>query len=682
MKHRNKPLEPEIERRGEFEPRLPKSVTSRHSGLLSRLKLLGRSAAGSKAKRLGRRSTGARGKIRAPRAFTQRAIVKARVVKGDGKKAVQRLRAHLSYLNRSGTGLTGERPEFFNQEQYLSRTELSKRAAEWAKDAHHFRFIISPERASELELESYVKKVVSTMEQDLKTKLEWYATCHYNTDNPHAHIVIRGIDETGETLFLSRDYLSHGVRQIAEQEATLRLGKRGPGEVQKGIEKALKQDSFTFMDKELSLMQERSPDKTVTLEPLLGAVREWERKARDNKLKRLAFLEGKGLARELKAGAWKVDDNLETVLRELTEKRRVEQLISPLLSKSEARKQELIIHKESEPFALNLQGLVLAKELSDELYDKRFILLNADDGRTHFIPVGKFSEPQGFESRVGQVVTVTPPREHPIKAEKVISEYLKGHAGVFDIESFKQHVHQATQSGRWTVPDSMTVEEYCEMFATRCDTLTRAGILTNVSEGKWEVPIDVEAQAKGYEELTRKKLRVAIKVDSYTQLSEQSTSPNAVWLDKLFYSSEVLSKSRGTYRIEVERELSKRKQFLGERGTRIEKGVFYELLRVDERKLKEGLEKRLGREQFMKGGEEIAGKVIGYELLGDGYRMIAKTELGYVMRKVGKRESQLPFNSEVTLSKSVKTFGGRSKEIIKAKPVSTSRTKQRTKGRR
>jgi type IV secretory pathway VirD2 relaxase len=44
------------------------------------------------------------------------------------------------------------------------------------------------------------------MERDLGTKLDWIAVDHYNTDNPHVHLLIRGKAEDGRDLVISRDY--------------------------------------------------------------------------------------------------------------------------------------------------------------------------------------------------------------------------------------------------------------------------------------------------------------------------------------------------------------------------------------------------------------------------------------------------------------------------------------------
>lgn len=150
MKSR-KPFEPEIEKKSEFEPRLPRRALLEGHGVLGQIRAVKKHSRSFGGKSRASRVKSGKGRMRPKKVFNQRAIVKARVVKGGGKKSVQRLRSHLSYLHRSGTGsINAERPEFFDKEKVLSKEELSKRAPEWANDPHHFRFIVSPERGSDL----------------------------------------------------------------------------------------------------------------------------------------------------------------------------------------------------------------------------------------------------------------------------------------------------------------------------------------------------------------------------------------------------------------------------------------------------------------------------------------------------------------------------------------------------
>jgi type IV secretory pathway VirD2 relaxase len=92
-------------------------------------------------------------------------------------------------------------------------------------DRHHFRFIVSPEDAGDMQdLRAYTRELMADAERDLGTGLDWVAVDHWNTDNPHIHVLVRGKADDGEDLVISRDYMGHGFRHRAEERAALELG--------------------------------------------------------------------------------------------------------------------------------------------------------------------------------------------------------------------------------------------------------------------------------------------------------------------------------------------------------------------------------------------------------------------------------------------------------------------------
>ncbi|HBI18487.1 MAG TPA: type VI secretion protein, partial [Brevundimonas sp.] len=124
-------------------------------------------------------------------------VIKARVVRQAAGRAT--LGAHLRYLVRDGTTRDGAAGELFDAEaDGVDRKGFAERAAD---DRHHFRFIVSPEDGAELDdLRTYTRHLVSRMEADLGTRLDWVAVDHWNTDNPHTHLIVRGRDDTGKDL--------------------------------------------------------------------------------------------------------------------------------------------------------------------------------------------------------------------------------------------------------------------------------------------------------------------------------------------------------------------------------------------------------------------------------------------------------------------------------------------------
>src|SRR3546814_14373257 len=56
-------------------------------------------------------------------------------------------------------------------------------------DRHHFRFIVSPEDAGDMEdLRCFTRELMADAAKDLGTALDWVAVGHWNTDKPIIHV--------------------------------------------------------------------------------------------------------------------------------------------------------------------------------------------------------------------------------------------------------------------------------------------------------------------------------------------------------------------------------------------------------------------------------------------------------------------------------------------------------------
>ena len=66
---------------------------------------------------------------------------------------------------------------------------------------------------------------LSQMETDLDTKLDWVAANHYDTGQPHTHLVIRDVRDNGKDLVIPRKYISQTLRQRAQDLVKLNLAQ-------------------------------------------------------------------------------------------------------------------------------------------------------------------------------------------------------------------------------------------------------------------------------------------------------------------------------------------------------------------------------------------------------------------------------------------------------------------------
>ena len=160
------------------------------------------------------------------RSTSRRVVMKARVVRHHGTRFRSApLPKHITYLKREGVTREGNDARMFDATSEAA--DEGAFADRCKDDRHHFRFIISPEDAAQMDdLRAFTRELMTDVARDLETKLDWVAVDHWNTDNPHVHVLIRGRADDGQDLVISRDYISRGFRDRAAERVTVELGPR------------------------------------------------------------------------------------------------------------------------------------------------------------------------------------------------------------------------------------------------------------------------------------------------------------------------------------------------------------------------------------------------------------------------------------------------------------------------
>ena len=318
----------------------------------------------------------------------QRVIVKALVSRHNGKgtERAAALAAHVSYLGRSGAGVEGARPEFFDRETDGVRPAVE--TAGWSEDRHHFRFIISPEHGDRIEdLKGYVREVMGRVSADLgEPDLRWVATCHYDTDQPHAHVLVRGRRGDGRDLVIPRDYIGYGFRARAQEVAQERLGDLSRVEAERRIWKETGADRFTGFDRRLL----SAADANGMVEDGVGVNEAWAALTRG----RLRHLEGLGIA--VREGRrYRLDGEMETKLRRLQARRDISRTLNQL---------RLEGAREVRPLGTELvRGVVVKSGFHDEAGAAPFVMVKDAGGVEHYARVRV-----GDAARVGSRIALAP----------------------------------------------------------------------------------------------------------------------------------------------------------------------------------------------------------------------------------------------------------------------------------
>ena len=252
------------------------------------------------------------GWVRPPvRASQRRSVVKAMYTR-NGKPKAGAWVAHARYLTREGAQLEHEKGRGFDRES--GDIDLIARVREWEKggDELMWRFIVSPEDADRMDLKEHIRELARTMEADLGTRLEWVAIDHNNTDNPHVHLLIRGVDEHGKSLMIDREYVRTGIRTRSQEIASRELGLRLEPELLRSRGETIDKERWTEIDR--ALQRRADVDRVVDYSGMVP-YNDAARIRAEQEMRRLQFLEGQGLARRLDTYEWELSPDHERELR-------------------------------------------------------------------------------------------------------------------------------------------------------------------------------------------------------------------------------------------------------------------------------------------------------------------------------------------------------------------------------
>ena len=305
----------------------------------------------------------------------------ARVVRHRGGRLRSApLSKHIAYLKRDGVTRDSADARMFDATSDDADTKAF--AGRCEEDRHHFRFTVSPEDASQMaDLRAFTRELMADAERDLGAKLDWVAVDHWNTDNPHIHVLVRGRADDGHDLVISRDYISNGLRGRAAERATLELGPRNEHEIRAGLEKEVNAERWTSLDRSLRGISDEGGG-VADLRP--GGASE-DPELRRLTLGRAAKLERLGLAEQVGSAQWTLKPGLEAALRELGIRgdiiKAMHRAMSGAGSEPDVARFALHGDKADGP----VLGRLVERGLHDELKGSAYAIIDGVDRRTHHL---------------------------------------------------------------------------------------------------------------------------------------------------------------------------------------------------------------------------------------------------------------------------------------------------------
>lgn len=457
--------------------------------------------------RLGRGHTAARFAGAKLTPMSRRVTIKTLLV-NQRNASPQSLAKHLRYIERDGAGRNGEPGRAYGPQTDEADLDAFKERCQ--DDRHHFRFIVSPEDSAELDdLRTYTRHLMNRMEADLGTRLDWVAVDHWNTDNPHTHLIVRGRDDTGKDLIIAGDYIAHGFRHRAAELATEWLGPRTELEIQQTLQREVEQERWTSLDR--TLQREAGEDGRVQIERFNEP-----RLQRQPQLLigRLQHLQRLGLADEVQPGTWAVHADAEKTLRALGERGDIIRTMQRAMS---GQSRELAVFEPGDD-GRTLVGRVAAKGLADELHDRGYLVIDGVDGKAHYVALNTRDELANYPT--GAVVEV--------RGAADVRAADKNIAALASDGLYRTDHHLAIEQGR--ARPGRDPQEVVAAHVRRLEALRRAGIVERVADGLWRVPDNLAERGRQYD--SQRLGGVAVELKSHLPIERQARVIGATWLDQ------------------------------------------------------------------------------------------------------------------------------------------------------
>jgi type IV secretory pathway VirD2 relaxase len=497
---------------------------------------------GSKLARVGASYSGwSIDRISGMRVRARRVMVKARVVKLSGAKAVGAAQAHLRYLQRDGVSREGEHGRFYST--FSDDVDGKAFLERGVGDRHQFRFIVSPEDGASFDtLRSFTRELVAKMEQDLGTTLDWVAVDHFDTGHPHTHLLVRGATEDGKVLNIAGDYIAHRVRGRASEIMTRWLGPQTELEVREQLSQEIRAERLTKLDRDILA---RADDHTVDL-------RQPARWDGDGSYQQLLIgrarqLERMGLAEREGPLAWRLSPAMEETLTDLGRRGDIIRTMHQVMTTAKLdRRPELYVIDRANADVAPVVGRVVHRGAADDHHDRRYLVVDGADGRTHYVDIGRRAD----ETPIGSVVRIEPVRPGLRNADRTIEEIARSNGGLYGPEAHRAY-------------DASATDDFVQAHVRRLEALRRAGAtVERQPDGSWIVPADYPEQVLDCEKRSARAAPVRVQVLAVQQLEQEATVRAPSWLDRQLRGEDAIVIAKHGYGAEVRQAMYRRQQWL------------------------------------------------------------------------------------------------------------------------
>jgi len=444
--------------------------------------------------------------------YSRRVVVKARYIKNSGNGFKEKIRAHLEYVSRNNAGIDGNKPELFSHDE--SNVEIKNVVKLFEKSPHNFRFIVSPEEGNQLDMKSFTNDLVKAIEIDLKTKVTWVAACHYDTNEPHVHLVINGANSDGQKLTLSRDYITRGIRIRAAEIVTKKIGLRDIDEIANSLEidvnknKKCELDTVIknhIIDDKINISKISTDDFDINWKKLISM--------------RLSYLEKYNFCSHIDGDLWSIKKDYTKDLQQLY---RTSSIIEKISLSSNVLKENCEIISAQKLSEKSITGQVISRSYIDDIEDKEYLIIKNQAHKHIYVELEKYSEKKRVD--IGDMVKIEATKAFlgPKNSDHTVNDLAKAQGGIYAASAHEHYIQKNV-----SLPPAVSAKEYVQVHLKRLEVLARMGLVNKIDDKTFDIPKDFIAQIANRAKMSANTYRPHIKVKVLTEpiIKQQSLSP-------------------------------------------------------------------------------------------------------------------------------------------------------------
>lgn len=217
-----------------------------------------------------------------------------------------------------------------------------------------------------------------------------------------------------------------------------------------------------------------------------------------------------------------------------------------------------VIYDPAPENAAPLVGRIVARGLADEHADRHYLIVDATDGRSHYVAIGRGETVEPLVT--GAIVRLDPRRAEVRAVDRTVALVAAANGGRYDIDAHLRHDPTATQS-------------FAETHVRRLESLRRAGAgVTRDPSGIWTIAPDHLERVAAYETVMLRDRPVAVETLSALPLDKLVDADAATWLDREAMADAPMAVRDARFGHDVETAQARRRQWLIAQGLAEESG--------------------------------------------------------------------------------------------------------------